>query len=110
MMMMLLLIACSLLPMAVGLALLATAPPVEREPTPAELSMSRPVVYPWHVRAHAWAARMHRSAHRALMRPRRLRAPVLRVAADVTAAHRILGGRVADLWSISDSHKPLPCR
>jgi hypothetical protein len=109
-MMMLLLIACSLLPMAVGLALLATAPPVEREPTPAELSMSRPVVCPWHVRAQRLWMRARRAAHRGLVRPRRLRVPILGVAADVTAAHRILGGRVADLWSISDSHKPLPCR
>lgn len=109
-MMILLLIVCSLLPMAVGFALLVTAPETEREPTPAELSMSRPVVRPWPVRARGWVARAWRVAHRGLVRPRRVRVSAPFVAPDVTAAHRIIGGRVADLWSISDSHRPLPCR
>jgi hypothetical protein len=111
-MMILLLIVCSLLPMAVGLALLATAPETEhREPSPAELSTSRPVVCPWSMRARVAASRAWRLALRAVVRPRRIRGDaVFTVAADVTAAHRIIGGRVADLWSISDSHRPLPCR
>lgn len=109
-MMILLLIALSLLPMIVGVALLFTAPAAEREPTPAELSVSRPVIHPWPMRARqlgACAWRLLKTRGRA----RRLRVPVVyTAAADVTAAHRILGGRVADLWSISDSHRPLPCR
>ena len=110
-MMILLLIVCSLLPMAVGLALLVTAPAVEPEPSPAELSTSRPVVCPWSVRARVAAARAWRVAVRGVARPRRIRgAALFAVAPDVTAAHRIIGGRVADLWSISDSHRPLPCR
>lgn len=110
-MMILLLIVCSLLPMAVGLALLVTAPETEHEPSPAELSTSRPVVCPWSMRARMAASRAWRLAHRAVVRPRRIRGgAVFTVAADVTAAHRIIGGRVADLWSISDSHRPLPCR
>jgi hypothetical protein len=109
-MMILLLIVCSLVPMAIGLALLVTAPPVVREPTPAELSTSRPVVRPWPARACALVVRARRFAVHCWVRPRRLRTGVVFTVADVTAAHRILGGRIADLWSISDSHRPLPCR
>jgi hypothetical protein len=110
-MMLLLVIVCSLLPMAIGLALLITAPPAEEhEPTPAELSLSRPVVRPLHVRACTRVAAMRRAAVRLWVRPQRIRTGTVRVVADVTAAHTILGGRVADLWSISDSHRPLPCR
>jgi len=110
-MMILLLIVCSLVPMAVGLALLITAPEIELEPSPAELSTSRPVVRPWSMRARVAAARMWRLAVRGVVRPRRIRGgDVFTGAPDVTAAHRIIGGRVADLWSISDSHRPLPCR
>jgi hypothetical protein len=75
-MMILLLIVCSLLPMAVGLALLVTAPETEhREPSPAELSTSRPVVCPWSMRARVAASRAWRLALRAGVRPRRLRVP-----------------------------------
>lgn len=107
---MLLLTVCSLVPIAVGVLLLVTAPPAAVEPSPAELSTSRPVIRPLHVRALAWAVRARRAAIRGLARPRRVRGPVRTVGADVTAAHRIRDGRVADLWSISDSHRPLPCR
>lgn len=110
-MMILLLIVCSLLPMALGLALLVTAPPAEYEPSPAELTLSRPVVRPCSARVQRLAERAARTVSRLWVRPRRLRAPVGVVPADVTAAHRILAGRIPDIWaSISDSHKPLPCR
>ncbi|MBL9102359.1 MAG: hypothetical protein JNL82_15445 [Myxococcales bacterium] len=110
-MMILLLLVCSLVPMAVGLALLVTAPPEPREPEPAELTLSRPVVRPLAVRARAMAARARRVALRLRTRsPRRVRGPVVFAGAEVSAARTLFAGKIPELWSLSDSHRPLPCR
>lgn len=109
-MMILLLIVCSLLPMAIGLALLVTAPPVPHEPEPAELTLSRPVARAWSVRARAAVGHARKLAVRCWSRPRRVRGQVVFVAPDVSAARTLFAGQIPSLWSISDSHKPLPCR
>jgi hypothetical protein len=94
----LVLMVCSSLLLAVGLAMLVTAPDEERELSPAELSASRPVPRACWARAREgageWMARLRRVGRRPRTPPRR---EALLDTAEISAARTLLCGRICDL-------------